>query len=1400
MKKRILSLLMAVLMLVTMLPVQAVAAELTASDGQEQQTEPITAFETEVDFVEDTQEPVEEEPAADEPADAAEDIQPAEDEEPADAAALAVAEESDFNFTVNNGAATITKYNGTGGDVEIPATLGNVPVTAIGSSAFSGCTSLTSMTFPVSVTKIDTYAFWNCSNLSSVTLPEKLEELNGCAFSGTALTSITIPTTLKTVYTAYADGTSSRGPFYKCEKIETVTFEEGMTAIPGFLMRDCAGLKTINWASSITSIGTYAFNYCTGLEELVIPGEIATIGDNAFSYCTGLKNVTLQEGTATIGRYAFEACTGLTGMTFPVSVTKIDTYAFWNCSNLSSVTLPEKLEELNGCAFSGTALTSITIPTTLKTVYTAYADGTSSRGPFYKCEKIETVTFEEGMTAIPGFLMRDCAGLKTINWASSITSIGTYAFNYCTGLEELVIPGEIATIGDNAFSYCTGLKNVTLQEGTATIGRYAFEACTGLTGMTFPVSVTKIDTYAFWNCSNLSSVTLPEKLEELNGCAFSGTALTSITIPTTLKTVNTAYADGTSSRGPFYKCEKIETVTFEEGTTAIPRFLMKDCVGLTYAFIPDSVTSVGESAFANCPNVVLYTKLNSAATIYAIENGLLFVATDGGTATSSKVLDRTKSRFYADVNSIQSNGYMTVTVTVSVPEDTWATISNQRVKIRIPAQTELEQSSLKVNDVLCQNFEEVDEAGKAIVIPLTERESTIRFYVKLTGQGDMAGYAALLYKEKDKSDMEIVGILNEKVVSLSITGPEVTGTNTVAVEGVAPANGAVTIQLDGQTVDTVTANKAGAYQCTVTLPDQTETAYTITASCVGADEETLTASHVVYYQAAMPVLTKFTLFVEGHGMQEVDLLKYHSQNIRPSVGYYLTLPPYRFEVAFENGESLRSVYVTSTKNNVKKVMEAKYDSETGCYVAEGYFDDDNHAYVPGNLSVEYNLPSQAIYVGDPVDWEKVGSQSDAALKNAKVNNTVTSAGNSGTIDLNDVDEELQDVVLDYVVENHDSMTTSDAAKLSELVDLAKTAKNVYSYIIPGADDEKYILALDMRDPKSYVMIVADGMEAGSAITKFRLSMAKSIDNPNYAKLFDLADTLEDMSQAATLIYKIYNIYDDHDKLCNDIAQSNTIVDKTEAMQRANELKDDRLCFTLMTTMLPLIVAGGVMTGPAILFTAMVGGMVALSNIFWQLRVSQIKGENYGINWYIDPSGVVTDAATGKPLAGVTATAYWVPAAEDKELMDQMPSDDEYGTQWEGADYSKENPQQTDGNGWYQWDVPEGWWRVKYEKPGYETAWSDWMPVPPPQMNVNIALERVYAWGDVNGDKQVTITDVECLYHVLTTSEYQGQIDKTRPDYEACLALALDINGDGTVDVYDLQRLYEYVSLGKKLEV
>ena len=59
--------------------------------------------------------------------------------------------------------------------------------------------------------------------------------------------------------------------------------------------------------------------------------------------------------------------------------------------------------------------------------------------------------------------------------------------------------------------------------------------------------------------------------------------------------------------------------------------------------------------------------------------------------------------------------------------------------------------------------------------------------------------------------------------------------------------------------------------------------------------------------------------------------------------------------------------------------------------------------------------------------------------------------------------------------------------------------------------------------------------------------------------------------------------------------------------------------------------------------------------------------------------------------------------------------------WDAAEYQQENPLSTDENGKYAWDVPEGMWQVKFEKEGYETTYSEWLPVPPPQTEVNVEM-------------------------------------------------------------------------------
>lgn len=108
--------------------------------------------------------------------------------------------------------------------------------------------------------------------------------------------------------------------------------------------------------------------------------------------------------------------------------------------------------------------------------------------------------------------------------------------------------------------------------------------------------------------------------------------------------------------------------------------------------------------------------------------------------------------------------------------------------------------------------------------------------------------------------------------------------------------------------------------------------------------------------------------------------------------------------------------------------------------------------------------------------------------------------------------------------------------------------------------------------------------------------------------------------------------------------------------------------------------------------------------------------NSNAKYSIDPSGYVYEGVFNNRIEGVTATCYQKIQVEDMygDLHDNI-------VKWDAEEYSQENPLYTDKDGFYQWFVPEGLWQVKYEKEGYETAYSDWLPVPPPQLDVNIGI-------------------------------------------------------------------------------
>ena len=103
---------------------------------------------------------------------------------------------------------------------------------------------------------------------------------------------------------------------------------------------------------------------------------------------------------------------------------------------------------------------------------------------------------------------------------------------------------------------------------------------------------------------------------------------------------------------------------------------------------------------------------------------------------------------------------------------------------------------------------------------------------------------------------------------------------------------------------------------------------------------------------------------------------------------------------------------------------------------------------------------------------------------------------------------------------------------------------------------------------------------------------------------------------------------------------------------------------------------------------------------------------------MDPSGYVYEAISSNRIEGVRATAYY------KEMVEDMYGDlHENIVKWDATEYAQTNPLFTDEYGMYAWDVPNGLWQVKFEKEGYETTYSEWLPVPPPQLDINIAMKQ-----------------------------------------------------------------------------
>ena len=246
----------------------------------------------------------------------------------------------------NTNTATITEFRGPDDgsyDITIPTTLGDHTVTAIGEKAFLSCKGLHSLTIKGPIESIGYEAFAYCSSLTSLSLGEKIKTIGDHAFlSCSDLKNVTIPESVTSI---------GEGAFRYCDGLISLTINNAATSIGKEAFLVCNSLTTLKLGEKIKTIGDSAFYGCSALTEVTIPQSVTSIGKSAFASCKKLDSLTIKDATTSIGDYAFAGCENLTTLSLGENITTIGGCAFRNCHALTNVTIPEKVTAIKSETF-----------------------------------------------------------------------------------------------------------------------------------------------------------------------------------------------------------------------------------------------------------------------------------------------------------------------------------------------------------------------------------------------------------------------------------------------------------------------------------------------------------------------------------------------------------------------------------------------------------------------------------------------------------------------------------------------------------------------------------------------------------------------------------------------------------------------------------------------------------------------------------------------------------------------------------------------------------------------------------------------------------------------------------------------------------------------------------------